>query len=204
MFDFDKILSFWFAGVTDATIIDKNALPFRNWFAKSEKFDREIQEKFEFDLLKARRGEYQNWESSVKGRLALVILFDQFSRNMYRNTPKMFENDALALALTLRTIQEGWDVQLQLIERVFIYLPLMHSEDLKVQKMSVEHFDNVVVQAKERFPKNVSYFENNFFYAKKYCAIIAKFGRFPHRNAVLGRASSSQELEFLQKPGSGF
>ena len=111
-----EILDFWFEGLTDATAIDKKSPVVKKWFVKDKKFDDEICTKFESDLIQARRGEHRNWETSAQGRLALVILLDQFSRNTYRNTLKAFETDSLALDLTLRSIKEKIDQQLQLIE----------------------------------------------------------------------------------------
>ncbi|MCK5180691.1 MAG: DUF924 family protein, partial [Candidatus Omnitrophica bacterium] len=100
----DIILNYWFEGVNDATAIDKKALPFAKWFIKDKKLDEEIREQFESDLMKAADGEYKDWEGSAKGHLALILLYDQFSRNIYRDTPRMYAYDALALDLTLRTI----------------------------------------------------------------------------------------------------
>ena len=140
MTDSASILNFWFEGVTDETPINKGVMPFRKWFSKNEKFDQEIRERFGSDLSAAREGKYRSWENSAGGRLALIILFDQFSRNMFRNDPKMFECDSSALALTLLTIRDGWEGQLSLIERTFLYMPLMHSEDINVQKASLEYF----------------------------------------------------------------
>ena len=199
-----SILEFWFEGVTDETLINNGVMPFRKWFSKSEKFDQEIRERFGADLEAACTGKYRAWEDSAQGRLTLIILCDQFPRNMFRNDSKMFSYDSLALSLTLKSIHDGWDMQLSLIERTFLYMPLMHSEELKVQKMSLEYFSKLVAQAKECCPKNVSYYEYSLKFAKRHHDIIEKFGRFPHRNATLGRASSTGELEFLNKPGSSF
>ena len=130
-----SILNFWLEGVTDATLINKGAMPFRKWFSKNEEFDQEIRERFGSDLAAAREGQYRSWKNSAQGCLALIILFDQFPRNMFRNSPRMFENDPAALALTLKAIyDDGWDTQLSLIERTFLYMPLMHSEDRRCRK----------------------------------------------------------------------
>lgn len=199
-----SILEFWFEGVTDNTLINNGAMPFRKWFSKNEKFDQEIRERFGGDLADAREGKCRSWEDSAQGCLALIILFDQFPRNMFRNDPKMFAYDALALARTLNAIHDGWDTQLSLIERTFLYMPLMHSEDLQVQKMSLEYFSKLITAAKARFPKNVSYYEYSFKFAKRHHDIVEKFGRFPHRNMILGRTPNPGEQEFLSKPGSSF
>ena len=199
MISVDKILQFWFEGITDQTPIDKRALPFRKWFAKDERLDAEIKETFEAQLILARGGQCREWENSFPGRLALIILFDQFSRNMYRGTAKMFETDSLALDLSLRSIEEKIDGEWQLIERIFLYLPLMHSEDSDIQKLSLRCFEKLAGEAKHKFPQNVSYYEYNFFYAQKYCSVIEQFGRFPHRNIFLARISTVEESAFLRR-----
>jgi len=200
----DLILEFWFNGLDDSGVIDKNFPAVRKWFAKDARIDSEIREKFESHLLKANRGEYQDWESSARGRLALIVLFDQFSRNMHRDSPKMFSSDSLALDLTLRSIKDKMDGQMQLIERLFLYMPLMHSEEIKMQRLSLECFENLVYASKEKSPCNTSYYEYSLDFAKRHQAIIGQFGRFPHRNAVLNRLSTPEELEFLTKSGSKF
>ncbi len=180
----EKILEYWFEGVTDETPIDKRALPFRKWFAKDPLLDREILEEFETDLMKARQGHTKDWENSIRGRLALIILFDQFSRNMYRNTPRMFENDPLALTLCLRSIEEKIDGQLPLIERMFLYMPLMHSEDLNVQKLSLKYFEQLFEEAKQKFPHNAAYYQSNLCTAQQHFFIIEKSGRFVQRESL--------------------
>ena len=182
MVSYNKILDYWFEGVTDETPIDKRARPFRKWFAKDTKIDDEIRRQFESDLLQARQGQHKDWENSLRGRLALLILFDQFSRNMYRGTPKMFENDSLALDLSLRSLNEKVDGQLPLIERMFLYMPLMHSEDLKIQTLSLKCFEQLLVEAKQKFPHNTAYYQSNLRYAQQHFATIEKFGRFPSRD----------------------
>lgn len=200
----DEILTFWFEGVTGQTPIDKNKNPFRKWFIKDTKFDQEIRERFEADIQKAARGEYRSWESDARGRLALIILFDQFSRNIYRNTPQAFATDPRASALTLRSLKDGLENQLMAIERVFLYLPLEHSENLEHQKLCVVCYEKLLYESKQNNPKSTAYFEYNLMYANKHYEIVKRFGRFPHRNVILGRASTPQEEEFLTKPGSSF
>ncbi len=199
-----RVLDFWFSGLTDNQPIDKKSPTVKRWFIKDQKFDTAIKAEFEDDLTAASSGEYKSWEDTAQGRLALVIFFDQFSRNIYRNTPKMFATDPLALKLALHSIKEQDDNNLQLIERLFFYMPLMHAEDLEIQKLSVKCFENFVRASQEQCPNNTSYFEYNLTYAQKHLAIIERFGRFPHRNSILGRNSSREELEFLNKPNSSF
>ena len=204
MSDIDEILTFWFEGLNDRKLLDKNAPAVKKWFVKNEHFDREIRQQFEENLLKAVRGEYAPWKNSASGRLALVILFDQFSRNMYRGSPKMFAADGAALAVSLRSIEDGFDGKLQLIERIFLYMPLMHAEDLRVQELALKYFGRLVAESKEKSPKNTAYYEYSFSFARQHHEIIKEFGRFPHRNNILGRVSTPQESEFLKRPGSSF
>jgi uncharacterized protein (DUF924 family) len=199
MSDFNSILEFWFNGIDDQTPIRNNQPPFNTWFANDAAFDQAIRERFEADWTAGRDGGLQAWESTDRGRLALIILFDQFSRNMYRNTPKMYETDPLALAMAVRSIKEGTDRQLQLIERVFLYMPLTHAEDLKMQELCVDCFERLLKESKKKNPANAHYYEYNLSYARKYLRTIQEFGRFPHRNAILKRSSTPEELAFLKK-----
>ncbi len=197
MINISDILDYWFEGINDEQVINKNQLPFKKWFSGGTQVDREIRERFEDGLARARRGEYKIWEADPRGRLALIVLFDQFSRNMFRGTPKMFETDSLALALCGEGMRQQLDQQLGLLERVFFYMPLMHSEDKDVQRISVECFERLVEEAKERRPENVSYYEWNLRYAREHFETIERFGRFPYRNQALGRNSTEEEKIFL-------
>jgi len=193
-----EILAYWFEGATDETPIDRNAFPFKKWFAKSPAIDSEIRKKFEVDLRRAEQGEYKSWELSPEGRLALILLFDQFSRNMYRDTPKMFATDPLALALSLSSITEALDRQLSLIEREFFYMPLMHSEQLEIQKLSLKCFQDLIAESRIKNQRNTAYYEYTGGFAQRHHDTIARFGRFPHRNIILNRPSTMEELEFLK------
>ena len=199
-----EILSYWFQGIDDNTVIERQAFIVKRWFAKDKIIDDDIRGQFESDIQKGRTGEYRSWEDNIRGRLALVILYDQFSRNIYRNTLRIFENDSLALELTLRTIQERRQGELPFIEQMFLFMPLMHSEDLHIQRMSLECFESLIKGSGEKSPANVSYYEYTFDFARRHYEIISKFGRFPHRNAILKRISTDEELAFLKQPGSGF
>jgi uncharacterized protein (DUF924 family) len=183
----DIILNYWFEGVNDATAIDREALPFRKWFIKNQKVDEEIRERFEGDLMKAAEGEYKDWEQSAKGRLALILLYDQFSRNIYRSTPRMYAYDALALNLALKTVDQGWDNELPLIQRTFVYMPLMHFEDPTLQQLSVKCFTGLVQESKTKNPENTHYYEGTLKYAQEHRDTVVEFGRFPHRDAILNR-----------------
>lgn len=200
----DKIFRFWFHSLTDEIPIDKKSPPVSLWFNGGKSFDDEIRQKFLKDYLRARAGEFKEWEASARGRLALVIIFDQFSRNMFRNTPQAFETDALALELTQRSIKDGKDKELKLIERVFLYMPLMHAESFDAQEEGVRYFESLVEESGTKALHNEFYFKYNLAYARGHCDIIARFGRFPHRNKVLQRSPTPAEAEFLAKPGSAF
>ena len=198
------ILQYWFQGISDQTPDIKNHPSAKRWFMKSPFLDEEIRQRFEPDLLNAQSGLYKNWESSPQGQLALVILLDQFARNIYRNTPKMFDFDSSALKITLKMIDEKLDQSLQLIERVFLYMPLQHAEDLSLQKKSLECFKDMVNVSNVKSRQNTAYYVYTLGYAQKHYDIIARFGRFPHRNEVLNRVSIQEEVEFLKGPGSKF
>lgn len=202
------ILDFWFEGIDDSTPIDKGKRPFSKWFRADKALDQEIRERFESDLSNALTGKYQDWEKSPQGSLALILLYDQFTRNMYRDTPKMYMADARAwkLALGLTTGQKEHTLYFvfRKVERVFVYMPLMHAEDIKSQHLSVQYFRELAEESKDRNPGNTHYYNYSLDYANRHRAIIERFGRFPHRNKILGRASTSEEIEFLKKPGSGF
>lgn len=201
---FDDILAFWFHGITDATPINKNKPPANQWFVKNSRFNDEIRQRFEADWHKARAGELKDWGGSPRGTLALVILFDQFPRNMFRNSSQAFATDVLALDLASRSIREGADQKLALIERVFLYMPFMHAEDLKAQEEGVRCFQNLIEESKNKSPHNTHYFEYNLSFARRHRDIIAQFGRFPHRNAALKREPTPEESDFLKKPRSSF
>ncbi|MBI3617487.1 MAG: DUF924 domain-containing protein [Candidatus Omnitrophica bacterium] len=198
------ILQFWFEGVDDSTPVDKGKRPFSKWFRADKALDQDIRERFESDLNNALTGEYQDLEKSPQGSLALVLLYDQFTRNMHRDTPKMYMADALARELALQLTSGQKERTLSLIERVFIYMPLMHAEDLESQKLSVQCFAGLVEESKKKNPDNTHYYRYSLDYANRHRAIIERFGRFPHRDKILGRASTPEEVEFLKKPGSGF
>ena len=199
-----EILDFWFEDLTDDKLLDRNSKAVKKWFMKDEKFDAEIRAKFGEDYDKARGGGHKNWEAAARGCLALVILLDQFSRNIFRDTPKAFETDSLALDLSFRSIREKRDAELLLVERIFLYMPLMHVEDRAVQKLSLQFFETLVHESRKKSPQNTPYYEYSFEFAKRHQAIIEKFGRFPHRNAILNRVSTPEETAFLEKPGSKF
>jgi uncharacterized protein (DUF924 family) len=200
----EAILDYWFNGLNDQTLIDLESSTVKRWFSGEEATDREIRERFEEDHLQAARGEYKAWEDSPRGRLALVILLDQFPRNLYRNSLKAFGTDPMALDLSSRSMEDGFDEPLALIERTFLYMPLMHAESVERQEKCKQQFSLLMELAKERSPLNVGYFTYSHEFAVKHAVIIERFGRFPHRNAILGRQSTPEEAEFMKGPDSSF
>ena len=151
------------------------------------------------------RGEYSDWLQTASGRLAAIIVLDQFSRNIYRDTPQAFAQDSQALAWCLEGIDKQQDMQLEPVERLFFYLPLEHAEDMEMQDLSCRKFSDLL-------DHNINYqvtpsdgtYEGFYRFAERHRDVIQKFGRFPHRNKILGRTSSEQEEVYLNTPGSGF
>src|SRR5262249_54362454 len=146
-------------------------------------------------------GHLDGWLSSALGHLALIILTDQFPRNIYRGSPRAFEFDHLARAWCIDGLKEGIDRKLRPVERVFFYLPLEHSEDLNDQSLCVSLFYDLAGAVSPELKRPFSNFVD---FALRHQAIIERFGRFPHRNAILGRESTSEEIQFLRQPDSSF
>lgn len=176
----DQVLEFWFKELSPA-----------QWFHKSSKLDAEIARRFGDVLIAARRGELWQWRSAPRGRLAEVIVLDQFSRNIHRDTPAAFAADPQALVLAQEAVARGDDADLAPDERAFLYMPYMHSESLHIHAEALRLFDQPGL-------------ENNLRVERQHRNILLRFGRYPHRNAILGRESSAEELSFLQLPGSSF
>jgi uncharacterized protein (DUF924 family) len=195
----EAILEFWFGSNSDDAAVakEKSAL----WWSKNSQIDDEIRQYFESLVLKAAAGELSDWQSTPKGYLALILLTDQFPRNIYRDSPHAFAYDSNALAWCLDGIEQGFDRKLRPIERVFFYLPLEHSELLDHQERSVSQFreliDRIGADQKVIFAEYLDF-------AIQHRNIIARFGRFPHRNQILARRSTPEELVFLNEPGSSF
>ena len=175
-----EILKFWF-----------EELEPKQWWVKDLELDQLIIARFSEIHDRASRCELSGWRKDASGRLAEIIVLDQFSRNMFRGSPLSFAYDALALALSQEAISSGTDQRLTPVERNFIYMPFMHSESLQIHEDAVELFRSNGQQG-------------NFDYELKHKVIIERFGRYPHRNKVLGRESTDDEIEFLQQPGSSF
>lgn len=194
------LLDWWFGSDTTSA---KTVVAQRNrlWFGKRPEQDREADERFGIWVRQAMVGDLDDWAQSPQSWLALLILLDQLPRMIYRDSPQAYAGDILAQCHMVRGLAKGFDSSLRPIEQVFVYLVLEHAEDLPSQKNSVERFTCLLDQAseEERFV-----FADFLDYAERHYDIIERFGRFPHRNEVLGRMSTPQEVAFLQTPGSGF
>lgn len=174
------ILNFWFSP-------EHRSL----WFAKSDDFDKKICETFSDVHRQATQAELWSWRKTAEGRLAEIIVLDQFSRNIYRDQPESFAYDSLALALAQETISLQLDAQLNPEQRSFLYMPFMHSESKLIHEFALKLF--------QRLGNEI-----NLNFEKKHKVIIDRFGRYPHRNAILGRVSTPEETEFLLEPNSSF
>ncbi|MDP3655136.1 MAG: DUF924 family protein [Rhodoferax sp.] len=174
------IIHFWFEELTD-----------KQRFAKDEALDAAMRVRFGATVQAAAQGELFEWRSTARGRLAEILVLDQFSRNIYRGTPAAFAQDPQALLLAQELVASGQDMTLPLEQRSFAYMPYMHSESLAIHEQAVHLFSQPGM-------------EGTLAFELRHKAIIAQFGRYPHRNAILGRASTVQEQVFLEQPGSSF
>jgi uncharacterized protein (DUF924 family) len=200
-----SIQEFWFGADADANdSADDDAIANRQsalWWRKDAAVDDAIRTRFAGRLAQAAAHALDAWADTPSGRLALILLTDQFSRNMYRGTPASFATDALARQWCMEGLARGEQRRLRPIERVFFYLPLEHSEALEDQQRAVTLFQALVaeVPAGQR-----ASFDGFLRFAERHRDVIARFGRFPHRNAILGRPSTPEELAFLSEQGSSF
>lgn len=199
MSDIPGILEYWFgSGDDDATVASAQS---GLWWKKDPTVDTEIRQNFEPQIQAAGRGQLDEWSETSEGRLALILLTDQFPRNIYRDTPAAFQFDAKARELCIDGLERGMAATLRPIQRVFFYLPLEHSEDADHQAWCVDLMRALEREVSEDWKPTFAGFVD---YAEAHQRIIDRFGRFPHRNAILGRESSDEELAFLQQPGSSF
>lgn len=199
MSELETVLRFWFGTTQSAVDIAQRQEAL--WWKGGADTDAEIGRRFGELRQRAIQGELGDWLDSARGRLAAIILVDQFSRNVHRGRPEAFAQDGLARRWCLEALSQQADQALRPIERVFVYLPLEHSESRADQAQSVQLFEQLVreVPAEEQ-----TLFEFYAGYARAHRDVIERFGRFPHRNAILGRPSTAEELAFLQQPGSSF
>jgi uncharacterized protein (DUF924 family) len=193
------IIEFWFGLDTDdKQTADRQA---KLWWSKNEELDAEMRERFAPWLDKAAAHELDGWTETAAGRLALILLTDQFPRNIHRGTPQSFAYDALARAWCKEGLREGVQATLRPIERVFFYLPLEHSESLADQEQAVALFGELLDAVP---PAHRNAFQGFYDFAVRHHDVIRRFGRFPHRNQILDRPSTPEELAFLQQKGSSF
>lgn len=191
MADFHDVLEFWFGPSGSAGYGRVRGV----WFRKDPDFDAQIRTDF-LDLYeRVAAGQCDAWGNEPESALALAVVLDQFPRNMFRGTPRSFASDGSALALARRAVARGFDRSLLPVQRWFIYLPFEHSENRADQDRSVELFESLRGDPDSTSPID---------YAYRHREVISRFGRFPHRNAILGRASTAEEIEFLGQPGSSF
>jgi uncharacterized protein (DUF924 family) len=195
----ESVLAFWFGPAGSAAEIAGRQRTL--WFGKSLENDQTVIRQFASVLLDATAGQLDQWVRTPRGRLALVIVLDQFPHHVHRGQPQAFATDPQALALSLDALAGAEDQQLAPIERVFLYLPLEHAESMAMQNLSVSLYEKL---ARDSPANERALFDGFLDYARKHRDVVARFGRFPHRNAILGRPSTSDELEFLKQPGSRF
>ncbi len=191
MSDIAEVLEFWF-GAPDSP---ERGRPRKRWFEKSDAFDAEVRSRFLGVFERAAAGELSHWERTPLAALALAVVLDQFPRNMFRGLARAFAADALALRVARNIVDHGFDGPLRAVERWFAYLPFEHAEDIAAQRRSLALFGSLAGDADS--PGTIDY-------ARRHYGIILRFGRFPHRNAILGRESTPEELAFLSQPGSSF
>jgi uncharacterized protein (DUF924 family) len=178
----DDVLRFWFGDGAQARA---------EWFRKDPAFDADIRQRFGALIDAAIEDRLAGWSDDAPGALARIVLLDQFTRNAFRDTPRAFAGDAFALAAARAMVASGQDLALPPLQRMFVYLPFEHAEDLVAQREAVHLFERLGD-------------EGSTEWARKHLAVIERFGRFPHRNAVLGRMSTPEEEAFLAQPGSRF
>ena len=196
--EYQEVLDFWFGDMNnDTPLSDRHAL----WFKGDAETDALIARRFQHLVSLAGTGALSHWGASPKGSLALIILLDQFTRNIYRGLSAAFRYDALALALCRRGLAKNQDLQLTPIERVFFYLPLEHSEAIDDQEEAVFRFERL---RQGIAPDHADMFDGFYQYAVSHHDVVKRFGRFPHRNAVYGRLSTEEELHWLLKGGQRF
>jgi uncharacterized protein (DUF924 family) len=178
--DYDVVLKFWFEEISPA-----------QWWKKDADFDQLIKQRFSGLYSHASVGELYAWRTEIRGRLAEIIILDQFSRNIFRHSAQAFATDSMAIALAQEAISSAEDKNLSTVERSFLYMPFMHSESTMMHEIARQLFDQVGI-------------ETNIESAQQHFDIIKRFSRYPHRNQLLWRESTDAEMEFLEQPGSSF
>ena len=195
----ESIRSFWFGNSPDDAIMAKDNS--KMWWSKQPDLDAQIRARFEETFEAAVAGRLDSWADTASGTLALILLTDQFPRNMYRGTPAAFAQDGLARRWALEGLARGDDKKLRPIERVFFYLPLEHAESLPLQTQAVSLFNQLFQDVPA---DQMELFRGFLMYALRHRRVIERFGRFPHRNEILQRPGTEEEVAFLLEPGSSF
>ncbi|MFY0656627.1 DUF924 family protein [Neptunomonas sp.] len=189
----DEVLQFWFGDLKEGfPVADKSTL----WWGGSQEIDQQITELFANHVRQALQGTLDSWKETPRGRLALILLLDQFTRNIYRGSGAAFSGDVQALAITQESIQLGYDQALEFTERLFLYMPLEHAESLPAQDLSVSCMAELTAQIPVG---RRGMFENVLDFAVQHRDVIKRFGRFPHRNQALERESTEEELAYLNQ-----
>ncbi len=194
------ILDYWFGDAANTKVDDLKDY-FQRWFQADKELDKEIKSQFGKVVKQASADELSRWENTTKGSLALIILLDQFTRNVYRGTDKAFAYDAKALRLCKKLIESGADKNMSWPQRGFTYMPLQHTEDITVQQQGIEAYLKLLEDTPDDLKKVVTGF---LLSAREHKSIIDKFGRFPHRNKILGRESTDEELIYLATGAKSF
>ncbi|HEY5861735.1 MAG TPA: DUF924 family protein [Casimicrobiaceae bacterium] len=185
------VLAFWFGAPGSPTRGKARA----EWFRKDEKFDDEIRRQFGEAVAIALAGGLGEWCATAGGSLARILLLDQFTRNIFRGTPRAFAGDERALATAEEAVARGFDRELPVRERWFMYMPFEHSESKQAQHRSLELFGTLAREMGD---------DDALVWARKHAEVVFRFGRYPHRNAILGRVSTPEEEAYLREPGTGF
>jgi len=187
----DAVIDFWFGPAGS----EEHGKERKEWFRKDPAFDALIRQRFAKDVERALAGEYDYWAATPRGALARILILDQFTRNAFRDTPEAFAGDALAIDAASTAIGRGQDAELMPVERWFVYLPYAHAESAQAQARSVELFTRL---------RDETGLGDPLIWARRHASVIALFGRFPHRNSILRRPSTAEEIAFLAAPGSRF
>jgi len=193
MDDVDRILTYWLDPKPETE--DDAAARWRFWFTSSESVDREIRERFAPLVAKARRGELDGWTATPRGTLALIVLIDQFSRNLHRGTPGAFSADDRALEIARFGFANGSFADFDVFDNLFAALPFRHAEDVTAQRTALDIAQRDALRGKPAWKR---FLDDSVDFARKHYDVIARFGRFPHRNAVLGRTTTPEENEYLE------
>jgi uncharacterized protein (DUF924 family) len=198
--EIEQVLEFWYGACGPDGALDRGKQ--KMWFSGGRAHDADIRKRFGKLHRRAARGELDaEWSATPRGRIALIVVLDQFSRHIHRGTAAAFAQDPAAQRLAMAGVEQGADRELIPAQRAFFYLPFEHAEDLKLQRFGARLFERLAAEVAPAWRKEYAGFAD---YAGHHRDIIERFGRFPHRNKILGRASTPDELEFLEQPGSSF